>query len=775
MASLFLKILNMSIAASYLVLAVALLRLALKKAPRWTFVLLWGIVALRLLCPFSIESAMSLIPSAEPIPESVLSGPGSGVQIGKPTVDSTVDDYLGGQYDENDAVSPPATLPTPQPARNEPTVMFTLSILWITGMVLMTAYTAFSYGRLHRKVATAVRFRDRIYTSEHVVSPFILGLFRPRIYLPYGLSEEELNHILAHEQAHIRRKDHWWKPLGFLLLTVHWFNPVMWVAYALLSRDIERACDEKVIRSLGTDQRADYSQTLLKCSVSRRSIAACPLAFGEVGVKERVKNVLNYKKPAFWIVLTAVIACIAVAVCFLTNPVTQSNAEQPQATGKQPAATQPTETQPTPKVPGTLDAWHQIRNYADRETGQFQLDAFPGVTFCWDGGKLEAVTERKITVIMDTPYIQHIAAADLNMDGYPEICVTADRSTEEHSCYVIVYDYIAGKSYTFSQENSDTGYYLYSKSGYLMCAKESLERDKVEEAGRLMLTDTDDDAKLTVLVPQQPVQTDASVMLLYDKASPDSPIKGQFQMDAFPGVTFCWEYSPSVNRSSERLLAVKDGVETEIFPYGATNSVYVSDVTGDGKPDFCANVYFFFSGLPSFNAVYVYDYANDLYYILADDNNTNYYKKVSYYVRIEDGNLVCDRIHEATSQVLVTGTLAFGDCETGKQMYIKRLVTYESPVYYTCKEENSWRTARLTTCADGTCTLSFGTDSISDRAEGTYIKQDEKLIVFTDDDRTYMFRFEGEDLIFVKSGSSDLPENSAMHDGSLLEATPAYP
>ena len=181
-------------------------------------------------------------------------------------------------------------------------------------------YTAISYWRLRRKVDTAVRYEDNIFQSENVGSPFVLGIIKPKIYLPFKMDEQDMEHVVAHEQAHIRRKDHWWKPLGFLLLTIHWFNPLMWLAYVLLCRDIELACDEKVIKELGNEQRADYTQALVACSVNRRMIAACPLAFGEVGVKERVKSVMNYKKPAFWIIILAVIACVVVVVCFLTNP-----------------------------------------------------------------------------------------------------------------------------------------------------------------------------------------------------------------------------------------------------------------------------------------------------------------------------------------------------------------------------------------------------------------------------------------------------------------------
>jgi len=310
MSDLFLKIVNMSISASWLVVAVLILRLVLKKAPKWVNVLLWGIVAVRLICPFSFESALSLIPSAETFPEKIISGPSFDVQTGITPIDNRINDYLGDRYFEG------VTVPT----NNGNNVMTILTIVWIIGILLLATYTIISYWRLNRKVDTAVRYKDNIFQSENVSSPFVLGIINPRIYLPFSMNEQDMEHVVAHEQAHIRRKDHWWKPLGFLLLTIHWFNPLMWLAYVLLCRDIELACDEKVIKGLSNEQRADYTQALVACSVNRRMIAACPLAFGEVGVKERVKSVMNYKKPAFWVIIIAVIVCVGVAVCFLTNP-----------------------------------------------------------------------------------------------------------------------------------------------------------------------------------------------------------------------------------------------------------------------------------------------------------------------------------------------------------------------------------------------------------------------------------------------------------------------
>lgn len=310
MSDLFLKIVNMSISASWLILAVLILRLVLKKAPKWVNVLLWGIVAVRLICPFSFESALSLIPSAETFPEKIISGPSFDVQTGITPIDNRINDYLGDRYFEGVTV----------PANNGNNVMAILTIVWIIGILLLATYTIISYQRLNRKVDTAVHYKDNIFQSENVSSPFVLGIINPRIYLPFSMNEQDMEHVVAHEQAHIRRKDHWWKPLGFFLLTIHWFNPLIWWAYVLLCRDIELACDEKVIKGLSNEQRADYTQALVACSVNRRMIAACPLAFGEVGVKERVKSVMNYKKPAFWVIIIAVIVCVGVAVCFLTNP-----------------------------------------------------------------------------------------------------------------------------------------------------------------------------------------------------------------------------------------------------------------------------------------------------------------------------------------------------------------------------------------------------------------------------------------------------------------------
>lgn len=317
MSVIFLKLLNLSISASWLVLVVLVLRLVLKRAPKWVDVLLWGMVALRLMLPFSIESALSLIPSAETLsPEVVQFDPAPTITSGVELIDNAVNPSLS----ESFAAAPLASV----------NLLYVWTYLagwvWLIGLAAMLLYALVSYLRLRRRVSASIPLRENIYVCDEVASPFILGILRPRIYLPSALDEAQRGSVLSHERAHLARRDHWWKPLGFALLAVYWFNPLLWLAYTLLCRDIELACDERALRGMDAGQIKDYSSALLACSVPRRMIAACPLAFGEVGVGARVKNALRYKKPAFWVVAVSVVVCTVVAVCFLTNPRTDTDA-----------------------------------------------------------------------------------------------------------------------------------------------------------------------------------------------------------------------------------------------------------------------------------------------------------------------------------------------------------------------------------------------------------------------------------------------------------------
>lgn len=311
MDMIFLKLLNMSIAASWLIIAVILLRLLLKEAPKWLTCILWAVVAVRLLCPFSFESPFSLVPSAETFQPSVVQ------YAQKPTIDSGIsfiNSTINPVISETFEAAPYAS------ANPLHILMFIAGNVWGIGMICLLGYALVSFLCIRRKMREAVHLRDNIWLCDSVKSPFIMGIARPRIYLSSAIDEEQMKYVLAHEQAHLKRKDHWWKPLGYLLLAVYWFNPLMWAAYILLCRDIELACDEKVIKDMDMDGKKAYSHALVDCSMQRKMVMVCPLAFGEVGVRERVKAVLNYKKPAFWMIAAAIMVCVVVTVCFLTNP-----------------------------------------------------------------------------------------------------------------------------------------------------------------------------------------------------------------------------------------------------------------------------------------------------------------------------------------------------------------------------------------------------------------------------------------------------------------------
>ena len=317
MTDLFLDVLNTSFAATWVVLAVVVARLFLKKAPRWMVCGLWALVAARLLIGGGITAPFSMIPSAEVIPPQSLYEQAPAIHSGVPILDNSINPV----YTES-------LRPTPGASVNPLQVWTTVfANLWILGVAAMVLWAAISWLRVRRQVRESIPAEGGVYLCDRITSPFIFGLLRPKIYLPSDISDYARSHVIAHEKAHLRRRDHWWKPLGFGLLTVNWFNPTMWLAYIILCRDIEMACDEKVIRDFGAEEKKAYSAALLRCSVNSRRITACPLAFGEVGVKQRIKSVLNYKKPAFWVILIALVVTMVLAAGLLTSP--ESAGEEP--------------------------------------------------------------------------------------------------------------------------------------------------------------------------------------------------------------------------------------------------------------------------------------------------------------------------------------------------------------------------------------------------------------------------------------------------------------
>lgn len=311
----FIKLLNMSITASLIALAVILLRFILKKAPKWIMGVLWAFVAIRLILPFSFESIFSLVPSVEPIPPDIISSDAPAVGGSLPSFDHVVS--------PTPAV-PPVTdaVDSADAAQNTAHIaLHVATAVWIVGVLAMLLYALIGYCRIRKKVSEGVPLKDNIWMCDRISTPFIIGIFHPRICIPSSMNEGDTEYVISHEKAHLKRKDHIWKPLGFLLLSVYWFNPILWVAYVLMCRDIELACDESIIRQFGAEIKKPYTDALINCSVPRKMISACPLAFGEVGIKERVKRVLSYKKPAFWVILAALAACIITAVCLLTDPI----------------------------------------------------------------------------------------------------------------------------------------------------------------------------------------------------------------------------------------------------------------------------------------------------------------------------------------------------------------------------------------------------------------------------------------------------------------------
>lgn len=322
MEKVFVEILNMGLTATWVVLAVLAVRVLCHKAPKSLMVGIWGLVGLRLVCPFIAESILSLIPSGRIVSPDILLAERPSIHTGVAMLNMTVNPLLSEHLAPGYSVS---AIPTPGASANPMQIVaFVAAVIWIVGMAVMFAYSLSSYLWLRHKVKVSLCYRDNIYFCDGIATPFVFGVIKPRIYLPSGMEDNQMECVIAHEMSHLKRKDHWWKTIAFFLLSVYWFHPLLWVSYLLFSGDIERACDERVVRDMEPEARKNYAEVLVSCSLQKRRMFACPLAFGEVGVKNRVKSVLNYKKPAFWIVAVTVAAGIAVAVCFLTNPVSDA-------------------------------------------------------------------------------------------------------------------------------------------------------------------------------------------------------------------------------------------------------------------------------------------------------------------------------------------------------------------------------------------------------------------------------------------------------------------
>lgn len=326
MEGIFVKLLNMSVSASGFILIAVLLRALLKRSPKWIHCLLWGLVAVRLVCPLSFESSFSLAPRADFVETKLGVQREDGRYMNSATdAGKALNDDLDNAQNKN--------LANKGNADRQGDWKKT-SWTWFVGVVLLLGYAAISYLRFRKKVQASVRLRDGIYVCDNIRTPFILGVIRPGIYLPSDMDEVQTDNVIAHERAHLSRLDQVWKPLGYCLLAVYWFNPLCWLAYVLFCRDMELACDEKVIRDMDVEDKKVYSRVLLSFSDPSHRIAAGPLAFGEIGVKKRIQSVLNYRKPAFWMVGLAILALVVTSLCFLTNPKAANDPAQTMGTAE---------------------------------------------------------------------------------------------------------------------------------------------------------------------------------------------------------------------------------------------------------------------------------------------------------------------------------------------------------------------------------------------------------------------------------------------------------
>ena len=444
MGNIFLGIVNQSLVAGWLVIAVIILRAILQKinAPRSIICLMWVFVAARLVLPISIESGLSLIPSAKPLPDDFIYMDKPYIDSGMASVDRVADSVLSASLGDNDVMAT---------ANRTQIWAFVLSCVWCGGGVIMLIYAVVSALFLRHRLATATLLQKGVKQSEKVTSPFVLGVFKPVVYLPYNLVAADLPYVLAHERAHIKRRDYLWKIIGFVLLGVYWFNPLMWAAYILFCRDIEAACDERVIREMQKDERRAYSTALLNSSVKRRRIGACPIAFGENGVKSRVRSIMNYRKPAFWIVLASVAACVVLVVCFMTNPVGKNI-----------------------NIKGTAaERWFDSLDgdeYPLANVKETALAEYEGVVFRCDSDKLEAVYDDGTDILFTGMPIWNVYFSDVTGDGKPDICATISVGSGIIDERVMVYDFADGSLYELS-DREKYDYELYLQDNLLYVRK----------------------------------------------------------------------------------------------------------------------------------------------------------------------------------------------------------------------------------------------------------------------------------------------------------------
>ena len=645
MEAIFLKLVNQSLSAGWLVLVVLALRPVLRRAPRWSFCLLWGLVALRLLCPVSIESPLSLLPSAQPLPPEILYTAVPRINSGIPALNSAVNPVLA-----------EALAPAPAASANPTQIWsFVLARLWLAGMVLLLLYALISYAHLRRRVATATLLRENIRETEGTDTPFVLGLLRPAIYLPYRLEDRDLSYVIAHERAHIRRGDHWWKALGFVLLSVYWFHPLLWAAYALLCRDIEGACDEKVIRELDGEGRRGYAAALLHCGVRRRTGAACPLAFGEVGVKARIKAVMTHRKPGTWLIAAALAACVAAAVCFLTDPPVSRRFPMG---GNGVSDLEPQQIVEQIKRIETLDSGAEPYVNADQFdlllTSDFQWDGSGAVRFFYFrdqatySAQLRLFTEEQryfVTESQEWPEQSRIFRLQNYLEALKHMPQTEIRQlSPDADGYSVVLmengspgDWERSITYDAGGTGPLDGWYIH-------LAVLPLHEDRGSSGDETIhLFYGAEDGSIGLAVAKWVDYTQAPDEMDWDG-------ERTAQLPQFPGVTF--RYTPY-----EVTADAGEGGEPAVLITGMPVwSVYFCDLTGDGLPELCATLSWG-SGMIDTRVV-IYDYAGGVSYGLEDRGNYDYSLRYS----PEEDRLYVDKRSYWEGELVSSGPLV---CEDG--------------------------------------------------------------------------------------------------------------
>lgn len=473
MEAVFLKVLNLGLSGTWMILAVMLIRAVFRKAPRWAICLLWGLAALRLCCPVSLESGLSLLPSGEPLPPEILSAAAPRIQSGIPVIDNAVNPALAQSMTPADFAS----------ANPSQIWSFILSRVWLLGAAAMALYALSFFLLLRRRLASATLLRENIRQSERVETPLVLGFFRPVIYLPYSVSQEDQPYVIAHERAHIRRGDHWWKALGFGILAVYWFHPLVWAAYFLFCRDLENACDEKVIRQMDRQDRQGYAAALLRCGAYRRG--GNVLAFGELGIRERVKRVMGYRKCPVWVVLLLLLAGTAAAVCFLTNPISAGDSIRR-------IDQNPRQWLDYRSDPANLD-WE-----GEKTT---RISELPHTVFRYTPYQVTAVSGAEETVLVEGYPVQNVFFADLTGDGMPEICATVNCGFGMIDTHVVVVSWTPGEA---PEELAlwDRGTYEYAlrmDNGTLLCDRWSYPDGEDVQSFRLGITGEGSGRALTLL------------------------------------------------------------------------------------------------------------------------------------------------------------------------------------------------------------------------------------------------------------------------------------